>query len=61
LLAGVPSLSDAAANRLECLAALTPSTAELSTQSRNIHRHAGLLRRAEAQPAQANRRMRLPA
>lgn len=57
LLAGVPSFSDGAGSRLECLAALTASTAELSTLSRNIHQLTGLLRRAEVQPAQAFRRM----
>jgi hypothetical protein len=57
LLAGVPSFSGAAGNRLECLATLTASTAELSTLTRNVHQLTALLRRAEVQPAQAYRRM----
>jgi hypothetical protein len=37
LLANVPSLSGNTSSRLDCLAALTASSAELSTLSRNIH------------------------
>lgn len=57
LLANVPSLSGNSASRVDCLAALTASSAELSTLSRNIHRLAALLRQGEAGPAQQYRRM----
>ena len=57
LLANVPSLSGNSASRVDCLAALTASSAELSTLSRNIHRLTALLRQGEAGPAQQYRRM----
>lgn len=57
LLADVPSLSGGAGSRLDCLAALTASCAELSTLSRNINHLTALLRRGEVRPAQEYRRM----
>jgi hypothetical protein len=57
LLAHVPSLSGGAGSRLDCLAALTASSAELSTLSRNIHRLTALLGQGEVGPAQQYRRM----
>jgi len=56
LLANVPSLSGDA-SRLDCLAALTASSAELSTLSRNIHHLTALLRQGNVRPAQEYRRM----
>jgi hypothetical protein len=50
LVAGVPVLTNGA-NRTNHLAALTASSAELSTLSRNIHRLATLLRQGDVQPA----------
>lgn len=57
LLANVPSLAGGTGSRLDCLAALTSSSAELSTLSRDIHRLTALLRRGEVGPAQQYRRM----
>ena len=57
LLANVPSLSGGAGSRLDCLAALTASSAELSTLSRNINHLTALLRQGEVQPAREYRRM----
>jgi hypothetical protein len=57
LLANVPSLSGSSGSRLDCLAALTASSAELSTLSRDIHRLTALLRQGEVGPAQQYRRM----
>jgi hypothetical protein len=57
LLANVPSLSGDSASRLDCLAALTASSAELSTLSRNIHHLTTLLRQGEVRAAQEYRRM----
>lgn len=57
LLANVPSLSGNSAGRLDCLAALTASSAELSTLSRNIHHLTTLLRQGEVLAAQQYRRM----
>lgn len=57
LLAEVPSLSGGAGSRLNCLAALTASSAELSTLSRNINHLTALLRKGEVRPAQEYRRM----
>ena len=57
LLANVPSLSDHSASRVDCLAALTASSAELSTLSRDIHRLTALLRQGEVGPAQQYRRL----
>ena len=57
LLANVPSLSGGAGSRLDCLAALTASSAELSTLSRNINHLTALLRRGEVRAAQEYRRM----
>jgi hypothetical protein len=56
LLANVPSLTGGA-GRLDCLAALTASSAELSTLSRNINRLTALLRQGDVQPAREYRRM----
>jgi hypothetical protein len=56
LLANVPALSDGTRSRLDCLAALTASSAELSTLSRNIHQLAALLRQGNVRAAQAYRR-----
>jgi hypothetical protein len=56
-LANVPSLSGDASDRLECLGALTASSAELSTLSRNIHHLTALLRHGEVRAAQEYRRM----
>jgi hypothetical protein len=57
LLANVPSLSGGASSRLDCLAALTASSAQLSTLSRNINHLTALLRQGEVQPAREYRRM----
>lgn len=57
LLAKVPSLTGSAGSRLDCLAALTASSAELSTLSRNINRLTALLRQGDVQPAREYRRM----
>lgn len=57
LLAEVPSLAAGAGSRLECLAALTASSAELATLSRNINHLTALLRKGEVRPAQEYRRM----
>lgn len=57
LLAGVPALSAGAASRLDCIAALTASSAELSTLSRSLNHLTALLRRGEVRPAQEYRRM----
>ncbi len=57
LLANVPSLTGDSASRVDCLAALTASSAELSTLSRNVHRLTALLRQGEVGPAQQYRRL----
>jgi len=57
LLADVPALSGGGSSRLDCLAALTASSAELSTLSRNINHLTALLRKGEVRPAQEYRRM----
>jgi hypothetical protein len=57
LLAKVPSLTGGGSSRLECLAALTASSAELSTLSRNLHHLTALLRHGDVQPALAYRRL----
>src|SRR5205823_6897711 len=57
LLANVPVLSDGATSRPDCLVALTASSAELSTLSRNIHQLTALLRQVNVRPAQEYRRM----
>ena len=57
LLTSVPSFSGGAGSRLDCLAALTASSAELSTLSRNINHLTALLRRGEVRAAQEYRRM----
>jgi hypothetical protein len=57
LLANVPSLSGDSASRVDCLAALTASSAELSTLSRSVNNLTALLRRGEVGPAQQYRRM----
>ena len=57
LLANVPSLSGGTASRPDCIAALTASSAELSTLSRNINHLTALLREGNVRPAQEYRRM----
>lgn len=57
LLTNVPSLSGNSSSRVDCLAALTASSAELSTLSRNIHHLTTLLRQGEVLAAQQYRRM----
>lgn len=57
LLANVPSLTGDSASRVDCLAALTASSAELSTLSRDIHRLTALLRQGAVGPAQQYRRL----
>lgn len=57
LLANVPSLTGDSASRVDCLGALTESSAELSTLSREIHRLTALLRQGEVGPAQQYRRL----
>ena len=57
LLAGVPSLSGGAGSRPDGIAALTASSAELSTLTRNIHHLSVLLRQGEVRAAQEYRRM----
>lgn len=57
LLANVPSLSSDGSSRLDCLAALTASSAELSTLSRDISHLTALLRQGEVRAAQEYRRM----
>jgi hypothetical protein len=57
LLTKVPSLSGSSGSRLDCLAALTASGAELSTLSRNIHHLTTLLRQGEVRAAQEYRRL----
>jgi hypothetical protein len=57
LLANVSSLSGDSASRLDCLAMLTASSAELSTLSRNINHLTSLLRQGEVRAAQEYRRM----
>lgn len=57
LLANVPSLACGSASRLDCLAALNASCAELSTLSRNLHHLTTLVRQGEVRAAQEYRRM----
>jgi hypothetical protein len=57
LLANIPSLTGDSASRVDCLAALTASSAELSTLSRDIHRLTALLRQGTVGPAQHYRRL----
>ena len=57
LLAGVPSLSNTAGSRPDGIAALTASSAELSTLTRTIHHLSVLLRQGEVRAAQEYRRM----
>jgi hypothetical protein len=57
LLANVPSLSGDASGRLDCLRALTASSAELSTLCRNIHHLTVLLRQGQVRANQEYRRM----
>jgi hypothetical protein len=56
LLAGVPALAAGAGGRADCLAALTASSAVLSTLSRDISHLTALLRRGEVRAAQEYRR-----
>lgn len=57
LLAGVPSLSASVGSRPDGIAALTASSAELATLTRNIHHLSALLRQGEVRAAQEYRRM----
>jgi len=57
LLANVPALSTASAGRPACLAALTASSAELSTLSRNVHHLTVLLGQGQGRAAQEYRGM----
>jgi hypothetical protein len=57
VLANVPSLSGGSASRPDCIAALTASSAELSTLSRNINHLTALLRQGNVQAALEYRRM----
>jgi hypothetical protein len=57
LLAGVPSLSGGTGSRPDGIAALTGSSAELATLTRNIHHLSTLLRQGEVRAAQEYRRM----
>jgi len=57
LLANVPCVAGGSAGRLDCLAALNASCAELSTLSRNLYQLTSLLRRAQVRPALEYRRM----
>jgi len=57
LLANVPCVAGGAASRLDCLAALNASCAELSTLSRNLYQLTSLLRQAQVRPALEYRRM----
>ena len=57
LLASVPCLSGDAGCRLDCVAALTASSAELSTLSRNVNHLTALLRQGEVRAAQEYRCM----
>jgi len=57
LLANVPWLSSGAASRPDCIAALTASSAELSTLSRNINHLTALLRQGNVQAALEYRRL----
>jgi hypothetical protein len=56
LVVSVPVLSSGA-SRIDHVAALMASSAELSTLSRNIHRLTALLRQANVEPARAYREM----
>lgn len=56
LVLGVPVLS-AGGSRVEHIAALIASSAELATLSRNIHRLTALLRQANVEPARPYREM----
>jgi len=57
VLAGVPSLLGGAGSRPDGIAALTASSAELATLTRNIHHLSALLRQGEVRAAQEYRRM----
>jgi hypothetical protein len=57
LLAGVPSLSGVSSNRPACIAALTASSAELSTLTRSINHLSALLRQGDVQAARAYRHL----
>jgi hypothetical protein len=57
LLANVPCVAGGSAGRLDCLAALNASCAELSTLSRNLYQLTSLLRQAQVRPAMEYRRM----
>ncbi len=57
LLANVPSLSGGSGSRPDCIAALTASSAELSTLSRNINHLTALLRQGNVQAALEYRSM----
>lgn len=57
LLARIPSSSAPLGSRLDCLAALTASCAELSALRRNIYQLTALLRHGNVEAAQEYRRM----
>lgn len=57
LLAGMPSLSGVSSSRLDCIAALTASSAELSTLTRSINHLTALLRQGDVQAARAYRHL----
>ena len=57
LLAGVPALTGGAGSRPDGIAALTASSAELATLTRNIHHLSALLRQGEVRAAQEYRQM----
>ncbi|MCW5660097.1 MAG: hypothetical protein KIT60_20535 [Burkholderiaceae bacterium] len=57
LMANVPSLSGEGSSRLDCVAALTASSAELSALSRDIRHLTALLRQGEVRAAQEYRRL----
>ena len=56
LLAGVPAFQAGSPSRLDCLAQVMASTAELSSLSRNVHLLTSLLRHGDVAAAQEYRR-----
>jgi hypothetical protein len=57
LLAGMPSLSGVSSSRPDCIAALTASSAELSTLIRSINHLTALLRQGNVQAAREYRQL----
>jgi hypothetical protein len=57
LLAGIPSLSGVSGSRPDCIAALTASSAELSTLARSINHLTALLRQGDVQAARQYRHL----